>query len=120
VYRDTPDADPGDEYVVRSFDLRIGHKTLQRPLAIRARAAAGDYPESPELGIEQLTQLTWRRRIPRSRRFAFWVGDAPHHEQRGAAMKQAVLHALGAGIHLYPVSAKRNERLARAHDALRR
>jgi hypothetical protein len=104
VYRDTPDSDPGDEYVVKSFDFTANAQDFAATLANQHAANGGDYPESPELGLEQLGQLSWRT-DPSVAKLAFWVADAPHHEQRGAAMKKAITDVSAAGVHLYPVSA---------------
>jgi hypothetical protein len=104
VYRDVPQTDPGDEYVVRSFDFTRSAEDFAATVGHQTAGNGGDYPESPELGLEELGKLTWRS-DPSTAKVAFWVGDAPHHEQQGAAMKQAILDAKTAGIHLYPVSA---------------
>ena len=104
VYRDTPDTDPGDAYVTKTFDFTANMQDFAATMGQQTANNGGDYPESPELGLEQLPQLAWRTG-PSVARVAFWVGDAPHHDQRGAAMKQAILDALAANIRLYPVSA---------------
>ena len=104
VYRDTPDFDPGDAYVVKSFDFTGSASTFSATVGAQSANGGGDYPESPELGIEQLQKLTWRT-DPSVAKLAFWVADAPHHVERAAAMKQAIVDAQTAGIHLYPVSA---------------
>ena len=64
----------------------------------------GDIPEAPELGLGQLPQLSWRSDASVAK-VAFWVGDAPHHAQYASMMKQSIVAAHTAGIHLYPVSA---------------
>jgi hypothetical protein len=104
VYRDTPDTDPGDAYVVRSFDFTASAQTFAGTLGQQTADNGGDYPESPELGLEQLKTLTWRS-DPSVAKVAFWVGDAPHHDQKAAAMKQAILDVRARGIRMYPVSA---------------
>lgn len=104
VYRDTPDFDPGDAYVVKSFDFTGSASTFAATVGAQSANGGGDYPESPELGIEQLQKLTWRT-DPSVAKLAFWVADAPHHVERAAAMKQAIVDTQTAGIHLYPVSA---------------
>jgi hypothetical protein len=104
VYRDTPDYDPGDAYVVKSFDFTGSASTFAATVGAQSANGGGDYPESPELGIEQLQKLTWRT-DPSVAKLAFWVADAPHHVERAAAMKQAIVDTQTAGIHLYPVSA---------------
>jgi hypothetical protein len=110
VYRDTPDTDPGDEYVVRSFDFTTSAQTFAATLGQQTADNGGDYPESPELGLEQLKQLTWRA-DPSVAKVAFWVGDAPHHDQKAAAMKQAILGVRAASIRMYPVSASGTDEL---------
>jgi hypothetical protein len=104
VYRDTPATDPGDAYVVRSYDFTGDTQTFAATVGAQSAGGGGDYPESPELGLEQLGQLSWRT-DPAAARVAFWVADAPHHTSRAAAMKQAIADAHAAGIHVYPVSA---------------
>jgi hypothetical protein len=104
VYRDTPTYDPGDAYVVRSFDFTTSATTYTTTLGQQSANGGGDYPESPELGLAALEQLSWRT-DPSVARIAFWVADAPHHVQNAAAMKQSILDAQADGIRLYPVSA---------------
>jgi hypothetical protein len=104
LYRDTPDYDPDDEYVVRSFDFTENAGDFASTIGQQGPGSGGDTPESPELGIEELTKLSWRSG-PSVARLAFWVGDAPHHEERAAAMRQSIVDAGALGIHLYPVSA---------------
>jgi hypothetical protein len=104
LYRDTPDNDPGDAYVVRSFDFTGNAQSFATTIGQQSAGGGGDYPESPHLGIAELSRLSWRPG-PDVAKLAFWIGDAPHHEQDAPAMKQAIAGAHGAGIHLYPVSA---------------
>jgi hypothetical protein len=104
LYRDTPDTDPGDEYVVRSFDFMTSAQDFATTIGQQQANGGGDYPESPELGLEQLRQLTWRS-DPSVAKMAFWVGDAPQHDYRGPQMKQAIQDVAAAGLHVYPVSA---------------
>ncbi len=104
VYRDTPDTDPGDAYVVESFDFTSSAQAFAATVGAQTAANGGDYPESPEIGLEQLQKLTWRT-DPAVAKVAFWVADAPQHTYRAAAMKQAIVDAHTAGIHIYPVSA---------------
>jgi hypothetical protein len=110
VYRDTPDTDPGDDYVVKSFDFTSDMSAFATTVGGQTAANGGDYPESPELGLAALEKLTWRAGSSVAK-LAFWVADAPHHAERGAAMKQAIVQAQGAGIHLYPVSASGTDEL---------
>jgi hypothetical protein len=110
VYRDTPDSDPGDAYVVRSYDFTSDPQAFAATVGGQSAGGGGDYPESPELGLEQLGQLSWRS-DPFAARVAFWVADAPHHTSRAAAMKQSIVAAHAAGIHVYPVSASGTDAL---------
>jgi hypothetical protein len=104
VYRDTPDSDPGDDYVVKSYDFTSDMAAFTATVGAQSAGGGGDTPESPELGLEELQKLSWRTG-PSVAKVAFWVGDAPQHDYRAAQMKQAILDTRGAGIHLYPVSA---------------
>ena len=104
TYRDTPDHDPGDEYVVRTFNFTGNLPSFSATIGQQSAGGGGDTPESPELGLEALPQLSWRSG-PSVAKLAFWVGDAPHHDDRGPAMKKAIADVHAAGIHIYPVSA---------------
>jgi hypothetical protein len=104
LYRDTPDNDPGDTYVVRSFDFTGDPKTFAATIGAQSAGGGGDYPESPHLGLAELSKLSWRTGADVAK-LAFWIGDAPQHDGDGPAMKQAIAGVHGAGIHLYPVSA---------------
>jgi hypothetical protein len=104
VYRDRPDTDPGDAYIVKSFDFTGDLQTFGSTVGAQTAANGGDTPEAPELGLGQLPQLSWRS-DPSVAKVAFWVADAPHHAQYASTMKQSIVNAHSAGIHLYPVSA---------------
>jgi hypothetical protein len=104
LYRDRPETDPGDDYVVRTFDFMSTAGDFSTVLGQQGAGNGGDYPEAPELGLQKLPALTWRT-DPSVARVAFWVGDAPQHTQYAADMKQAILGVRNAGIHVYPVSA---------------
>ena len=104
VYRDTSDFDPGDAYVVKSFDFTDNAQNFAATIGSQMAGGGGDDPESPELGLEQLPTLTWRTDASVAR-VAFWVADAAHHDERAPAMKQAILDTLATNIHLYPVAA---------------
>ena len=104
VYRDTPDTDPGDAYVVKSYDFTNDMQAFTSTVGMQSAANGGDYPESPEQGLGALPQLSWRT-TPGVAKIAFWVADAPQHTYRAPQMKQAILDAQGAGVHVYPVSA---------------
>ncbi len=103
VYRDTPDTDPGDAYVVKSYDFTASVSDFAATVSAQSAANGGDYPESPELGLEELQKLTWRSDASVAK-VAFWVADAPHHAAKAPAMKQAIVDTHAAGIHVYPVS----------------
>lgn len=103
AYRDTPDHDPGDAYVVKSWDFTTDLGAFQTTLGSLTAANGGDTPESPELGLGAMNGLSWRPDADVAR-VAFWVADAPHHDDRAAAMATVFADARGKGIHLYPVS----------------
>ncbi|HEX8791822.1 MAG TPA: VWA domain-containing protein, partial [Polyangiaceae bacterium] len=71
--------------------------------ALRA-ANGGDYPEAPDIGLATANGLSWRTDATVAR-LAFWVADAPQHDQYAGAMAQDFSDARAKGIHLYPVSA---------------
>lgn len=97
VYRDM-----GDTYVVRSFDFTSVVPTFQSQLAAQMAGGGGDYPESPDLALAALGQLSWSPAA--AARMVFWVADAPHHADRAAAMLADFKQAFAAGLHIYPVA----------------
>jgi hypothetical protein len=99
LYRDT-----SDEYVVRYFDVRTDAEDFRKNLAAQSADGGGDIPESPERGLSQMAQLGWRADGDTAR-IAFWVADAPHHNDKAAAMAEAIRTAHMQDIHIYPVAA---------------
>jgi hypothetical protein len=110
TYRDTPEYDQGDDYVVRSVDFGGSAAAFTSLLGQQSAGGGGDFPESPELGLAALPQLTWRGGDTVAK-LAFWVGDAPQHAQNSPAMKKAITDVRAAGIHVYPVSASGTDEL---------
>ena len=104
AYRDRPDTDPGDAYVVQSWDFTTDVSSYQTTIAGLSAANGGDYPEAPDLGLATANTLSWRT-DPDVARLVFWVADAPQHDQYASAMAQDFADERTAGIHLYPVSA---------------
>jgi len=103
VYRDTPDTDPGDDYVVKHYDFTTNMADFAKTVGAQDANNGGDYPESPELGLEEMQKLSWRTDASVAK-LAFWVADAPQHDYRAAAMKKAISDTAASGIHVYPVS----------------
>ncbi len=121
VYRDTPDSDPGDAYVVKSFDFTGSASTFAATVGAQSANGGGDYPESPELAIEQLQKLT-RRTDPSAAKLAFWVAGraAPRRERRQAMREAGDRGRADGGDSPLPRVGERRRRAARAHDAERR
>lgn len=103
AYRDTPDYDPGDAYVVESWDFTSDVTMFQTNIDGLDAASGGDTPESPEIGLGKMNGLSWRT-DPSTARLAFWVADAPHHVERAPQMVTAFTNAASQDVHLYPVS----------------
>jgi hypothetical protein len=104
LYRDRPDTDPGDDYIVKTFDFTGDLASFSGTIGAQTASDGGDTPEAPELGLAELPGLSWRN-DPSVAKLAFWIGDAPHHDDKGGAMKLVIQDAHMSGIHLYPVSA---------------
>jgi hypothetical protein len=104
AYRDRPDTDPGDEYVTKTFDFTSDTGSFQGSLGGISAGGGGDYQEAPELGLAAMNQLAWRSDADVAR-LAFWVGDAPQHDDRGPDIAQTFDGARQRDIHLYPVAA---------------
>lgn len=110
LYRDVPEFDTNDAYVVQSFDFTGDAQKFAATIGQQSAGGGGDTPESPELGLEEMQKLTWRTGSDVAK-IAFWIGDAPHHAQSAPAMKKAISDAHAAGIHVYPVSASGTDAL---------
>jgi hypothetical protein len=97
VYRDQ-----GDPYVVRTFDFTTNPATIQSELAAQSAGGGGDYPESPDLALAALGQLSWSP--AGAARLVFWVADAPHHDDRAPAMLTDFKQSFSRGSHIYPIA----------------
>jgi hypothetical protein len=97
VYRDQ-----GDAYVVRTFDFTTNPATIQSELAAQSAGGGGDYPESPDLALAALGQLSWSP--AGAARLVFWVADAPHHDDRAPAMLTDFKQSFSRGSHIYPIA----------------
>jgi hypothetical protein len=95
--------DYGDEYVTRWFDFRSDLTEFQTHLAAQSASGGGDMPEQPDKALGTMAQLAWRSGTGVAK-LAFWVGDAPHHDENAASMAGAVRASAAQGIHIYPVA----------------
>jgi hypothetical protein len=92
-----------DDYVTRAFDFVEDLQTFKASFAKLNAGGGGDYPEAPERGLSDVNQMSWRDGSVA--RVAFWVGDAPHHDQNAAAVMNGIRDLKTRGVHIYPVSA---------------
>jgi hypothetical protein len=95
--------DMGDDYVTRIFDFSDKITDFRDKLAEQSAGGGGDFPEAPDAAIEAMGQLAWRSDA-KVARLAFWVADAPHHDQNAQKMLDAIRGAREFGVHLYPVA----------------
>lgn len=98
VYRDT-----GDEYVARWFDFYEDANAFRDTLSKQYAAGGGDFEEAPDAALTAMAQLDWREGEDVSR-LAFWVADAPHHNENAATMAEALRDARNLDVHIYPVA----------------
>jgi hypothetical protein len=95
--------DMGDEYVTRFFDFRDDAMEFRDKLAEQSAGGGGDFPEAPDAALDAMAKLAWRT-DEKVARLAFWVADAPHHDNKAADMLKAIRGAREIGVHLYPVA----------------
>lgn len=95
--------DMGDDYVTRHFDFRDDVTEFRDRLGEQSAGGGGDFPEAPEAALETMAQLAWRSE-DKVARLAFWVADAPHHDNNAQKMLDAIRGARELGVHLYPVA----------------
>ena len=50
-----------------------------------------------------MNQLAWRS-DDATAKLAFWVADAPHHDNKASALRSALQSAQDQGVHIYPVA----------------
>jgi hypothetical protein len=98
VYKDV-----GDVYVTREFDFRSDLNALRTDLGAQSAGGGGDFPEAPDAAFEKLNQFQWRAG-DQVAKLAFWVADAPHHDNRAQTMAAALRGAQQQNIHVYPVA----------------
>jgi hypothetical protein len=95
--------DEGDEYLTRWFDFRSEAEAFREKLAAQHAGGGGDFPEAPDAAFEVMNQFAWRTADDVAR-LAFWVADAPHHDQKAAALAKGIRTSQGLGVHVYPVA----------------
>jgi hypothetical protein len=95
--------DEGDEYVVRWFDFRADAAEFRTHLMAQSAGGGGDFPEAPDQALTTMNQLAWRSGAANAR-VAFWVADAPHHDEVADKMAEAIRGAADQDIHIYPVA----------------
>jgi hypothetical protein len=85
----------------RSFDFREDLEDFRSKLSEQAADGGGDFPGTGRRrGDHGAARLARRRNTAR---LAFWVADAPHHNDRAAAMAgRCATRQLD--IHIYPVA----------------
>ena len=97
VYRDE-----GDEYVTRVFDF-TGLDEMRASLRAQSAGGGGDYPEASHAALRDMTNLEWREHDAVAR-LAFWIADAPHHEQAEVEWAAALRSAAQLDVHVYPIA----------------
>ena len=98
VYKDT-----SDEYITRWFDFRDNADDFREKLALQSAGGGGDFPEAPDAAFAAMVGLDWRT-DKNTARLAFWVADAPHHDEKAVAMAAAIRAARSIDVHVYPVA----------------
>jgi hypothetical protein len=98
VYRDQ-----GDDYVLRSFDFTSDLAAFRSTLAAQSSNGGGDMPEAVDQALAGVSKLSWQAGAVA--RVAFWIADAPHHNDRASAVVAALKGAVEKAVHIYPVAA---------------
>jgi len=72
-------------------------------LAAVSAGGGGDLPESPDRGFAVAQQLAWSSESSAAK-LAFWLADAPHHDDQAEAMAGGIRGMSKLGVHVYPVA----------------
>lgn len=100
--------DTGDTYLTRVTEFTTDVAKAKKSLTAMGAGGGGDYPEGVDAALAATVALDWQS----SARLAFWLADAPHHEEAAAAVTQSLLSAQQLGVHLYPIAASGVDDLA--------
>ncbi|MEI9953133.1 MAG: vWA domain-containing protein [Pseudomonadota bacterium] len=95
--------DLADEYITEQFDFSSNTQDFVEHLAAASAGGGGDTPESPDRGLAVAQQLAWSSQSSAAK-LAFWVADAPHHEDKAEAMANAIRGMRQLGVHIYPIA----------------
>ncbi len=98
AYRDTTDT-----YVIKGADFGTSVGWFQTQLNALSASGGGDFPEAPDQALAYASQLSWNP-DPDAAHLAFWVADAPPHDDKAAPFSAAVRALATAGVHVYPVA----------------
>ncbi len=98
VYRDE-----GDNYVTESFDFTTNQQTYLEHLRDQKAEGGGDRPEASDEALAAMNQLAWSPGS-QSAREAFWVTDAPHHDDRAERVTGALLDAQASDIRVHAIA----------------
>jgi len=104
VYRDENDA-----YTVNTHDFTDDLTDYQSTLKQQGYDGGGDYPEAPDAAFAAATQLSWREGSVA--RLAFWIADAPHHENHADAFATSIRDLAKRDVHIYPIAASGTDEL---------
>lgn len=92
-----------DSYVTQLFDFTANTKDFSARLAAVSAGGGGDLPESPDRGFAVAQQLAWSSESSAAK-LAFWLADAPHHDDQAEAMAGGIRGMSKLGVHVYPVA----------------
>jgi hypothetical protein len=95
--------DQGDSYVVQSAEFQTSASAFRIDLGGIFASGGGDFPEAPDAALAATAELGWRADDTVAR-LAFWVADAPHHDQNAEAMADAIRDNQALDVHVYPVA----------------
>ncbi len=98
LYRDLK-----DDYVTKQFDFSSDTQDFSTHLAAASAGGGGDTPESPDRAFAAAQQLAWSSQSSTAK-LAFWVADAPHHDDKAEAMAEGIRGMSKLGVHVYPIA----------------
>lgn len=94
--------DQGDAYTSKQFRFTKSLSDFQKHLSQQSASGGGDYPEAAHEALRKASLQSWRAG---AKKIAFWIADAPPHNQHMKDTLESFKSMQKQSIRLYPIAA---------------